>query len=295
MVTFVFGPRQMPKPGRLYVPLDVGFFDGDGAELSPPAQNLFLRMVARCKLLASDGRLTLAQVAICGGPVAESIVELLAGPLVQSVAGGILIPSWRAWNDTNGASKIDASVGNHTRWHINRNIIDPDCSLCRSSLETPKDDPPMIRSDSPEQSRAERSEQIREGSEASPPVDPLRGFDKFWEAYPARNSKKLGKAKAVVHWKRLTLEQRREAYRGALHYAEACEADLTLAKDAERWLRDKCWTDWQAPAVASPRTNGHTAPNAVVIRETADPRAFVSAAQAAPVPAELKARLAHVL
>lgn len=72
----------------------------------------------------------------------------------------------------------------------------------------------------------------------------LARFEEFWSVYPARNGKKLGKAKAVAVWAKLSLDEHRAAWRGARHYA----ASGQLAKDAHRWLRDRCWEEWQTPA-----------------------------------------------
>lgn len=74
--------------------------------------------------------------------------------------------------------------------------------------------------------------------------DPDRGFDVFWEAYPRRNGKKVGKAKAKAKWRKLNYENKRAAYAAALNYARAVEAGSTIARDAERFLTSKWWEDW---------------------------------------------------
>lgn len=85
----------------------------------------------------------------------------------------------------------------------------------------------------------------REGS------DPLRGFSThFWPAYPARDGKKLGKGKCEVIWRRLSLDDRHAAHRGAKNYAASLAVSGIKAKDPERWLRDRCWEDWQEMARA---------------------------------------------
>lgn len=74
------------------------------------------------------------------------------------------------------------------------------------------------------------------------------GFDHFWSAWPLRNGKRLGKAKAVAVWRRLSIDERRAAWRGAVNYAAASNAGLAGAMDAFRWLRDRLWVEWQTPA-----------------------------------------------
>lgn len=75
--------------------------------------------------------------------------------------------------------------------------------------------------------------------------DPLYGFEDFWLTYPRRNGKRLNKQPAQGYWKKLTIEEKRAAWRGARNYATDVEAGLQTAKDAFRWLRDHCWTEWQ--------------------------------------------------
>lgn|GEM_PF-1749231 len=72
-------------------------------------------------------------------------------------------------------------------------------------------------------------------------------FEAFWLNYPKRNGKRLGKAQALVQWRRMKPSERFQALTAVTNYFEACEAG-TLAKDAERWLRDKRWVDWLEPA-----------------------------------------------
>ena len=71
-----------------------------------------------------------------------------------------------------------------------------------------------------------------------------RGFDVFWEAYPRRNGKKVGKAKARAKWRALLYDSKRSAYAAVLNYAKAIEAGSTIARDAERFLVAKWWEDW---------------------------------------------------
>lgn len=76
-----------------------------------------------------------------------------------------------------------------------------------------------------------------------------RFVEHFWPNYPDRDGKKLDKAKALVEWMRLSIDDQRAAVKGVRHYS----ASGQRAKDAYRWLRDRCWEDWQTPA----SFNGH--------------------------------------
>ena len=89
------------------------------------------------------------------------------------------------------------------------------------------------------------------------PLDPLRGFDKFWDAYPKRNGKRVGRQDAEKRWRPLSLDDRRAAWRGAVNYAQAVDRGLTIAKDAFRFLRDRSWEDWLDGPGEVDRGNGH--------------------------------------
>lgn len=81
----------------------------------------------------------------------------------------------------------------------------------------------------------------------------------FWPAYPARRGLKHDKGKALTQWRRLSLDDRRAALKGARNYAASGE----LPKDAFRWLRDRCWESWQVPATPLANGNGkHAAASA---------------------------------
>ena len=285
----------------MWIPLDVYFFE-EYLDLSDTAQLDYVEMLCWCKRLGTDGRLSMSQFRYIAerrlpGSSASVCDELCESQLCVCDGPAIIVRSWERWHESAAAISQRASVkqtagalGNHNRWHVARSVTDSSCRYCdESASRTP------VATAMPSRIAKSRVEKSREEelttSAPSALDDPLRGFDKFWTAYPARNGKRLGKTKAADRWRPLDLEQRRAAYRGARNYALACDGDLTIAKDAERWLRDHCWTDWQEPAVAASRLNGHATPNAVVVRETADPTSFVSAAQSAPMPADLKALL----
>lgn len=103
-------------------------------------------------------------------------------------------------------------------------------------------------------------------SQEDPPstdVDPEDRFGEFWNAWPARNGKKLNKPKARQQWRsKVKPDERDAAIRGAHHYRQAYEADLpgVGAMDAFRWLRDRSWPDWQEPATPPARRGKRDGP-----------------------------------
>jgi hypothetical protein len=88
--------------------------------------------------------------------------------------------------------------------------------------------------------------------DTSAPSEQDVGFETAWIRYPPRNGKRLAKAKAQAVWNKLSAADRELVITAVGNYATACEAGLTIAKDAHRWLRDRDFADWQTPARASP-------------------------------------------
>jgi hypothetical protein len=95
-------PRQ---PKRLYVPLDVAFFDDDKIEQAgEKAAYLYLAMLAKAKTIDRDGVLTKGQITRLGIPGtparlkalldAELVFEL---PMQRDVYA---IGAWHRWNES---------------------------------------------------------------------------------------------------------------------------------------------------------------------------------------------------
>jgi hypothetical protein len=96
---------------------------------------------------------------------------------------------------------------------------------------------------------------------------PDHEFDTFWTAYPRRNGKRLGRSITETRWRRLSADDRAAALVGVVHYAAACDSGMTLAKDPERWLRGRCWEDWQEPAVPEGRRPSRAAGAEAVVED----------------------------
>lgn len=84
-----------------------------------------------------------------------------------------------------------------------------------------------------------------------PAEDDMR-FSEFWEAYPKRNGKRIGKSQAQAVWKRRTKVERVKALAAVVNYRQACDDGITIAKDAHRWLSGGTFNDWMTPAEAPP-------------------------------------------
>jgi len=71
-------------------------------------------------------------------------------------------------------------------------------------------------------------------------------FDAFWEQYPLRNGKRLGKVATHRAWFRLPGKDRDAVMRAIPNYSAGCGG---YPKDPERFLKHRLWEDWQEPAV----------------------------------------------
>lgn len=111
--------------------------------------------------------------------------------------------------------------------------------------------PPEVESDSTSRGGIYRTT-VSNGSSSfgTPTRDAPSPFDHFWPAYPARDGKRLGKAKARELFDKLPLDEQRAAYRGARHFSAAVAAGGRHGvPDAHRWLRNREWEEWQDPAL----------------------------------------------
>lgn len=134
-----------PRPGYLYLPVDVEFMEDDKiAEAGEAAGWLYLALCLRSKQLASDGYLTARQVERL--PVTDTrprLEALLAVGLVEAVEDNrVRVVAWERHNPTAAAitekskkKAAGAALGNHRRWHEAKNVSDPSCDHC--AISTP--------------------------------------------------------------------------------------------------------------------------------------------------------------
>lgn len=88
-------------------------------------------------------------------------------------------------------------------------------------------------------------------------MEPLYGFDHFWEVYPPRCGRKAQRREAEKRWKYLSKTDRKAAWRGARHMALAiASGDFEeYPPNAAVFLNQRRWEEWQEP---------HTAPARVI-------------------------------
>lgn len=84
-------------------------------------------------------------------------------------------------------------------------------------------------------------------------------FSEFWNLYPKRKGKRLGKPEAVSYFKNNVKPSDQESLLIAVkNYADSSDSKNGYAKDAHRWLRD--WQQWLTPEeVVNPNETDFTA------------------------------------
>jgi phosphoribosyl-ATP pyrophosphohydrolase len=130
----------MARPGRLFLPLDMSYFDdGRVCELSDGAQLLDLRAMLLVRRLQTDGRLTRTQFARIapesGGDIGAMIGELVKVSLWEEDGDGLRRHAWASWNDSAddiAAMAQGGTWGNHLRWHTKRGVVKDNCPHCLS-------------------------------------------------------------------------------------------------------------------------------------------------------------------
>lgn len=155
------------------------------------ARDLYVQMICYCKRLMSDGYVPDEAVGLLvypdppdvGGKDAERLAEV---GLIERCEGGWQVSAFLKRNKSRAEIESDsgrkaegAAIANHKRWHVKRQVTDPDCPHCRSSdrysesLATPERSDHAIASDSSvsvsESSSCETNGSSREEPQPSQP------------------------------------------------------------------------------------------------------------------------------
>jgi hypothetical protein len=181
---------------------------------------------------------------------------------------GYIFHDWHDQNPAHGENDPSSTgtFGNHIRWHVQRQIVAPDCTHCPTEPNEPSADiGPDIAPDAMNhrgESLPSRPDPTRPDPDPNNPrpsgraTEPPERFDEFWDTYAL----KVGRQKAET------------AYRNALA-KPGVTADLLVAaaatyitfqtaegkhpeftKHPTTWLRGEHWRD-ERPARSPRRTN----------------------------------------
>lgn len=174
----------MAKAGRLFIQLDVNWYEEWGHLLSDEAALLWIVGACASKRMLTDGRLTMAQLrrvapesqANSPDRLQRAVTELCEADDVPLEMDGqdVIYRGWAAWNDL--ASDVEAMseggrFGNHMKWHVKKKKSSPSCEFCCPS---PPDSVPDSGTRIQEKSREEKSreEHISSSRVISPSVPP---------------------------------------------------------------------------------------------------------------------------
>lgn len=152
------GRHEDPR-ARVWVPLSVGYLDDPVmSACSTEAQLVYLRGLLHAKRAASDGVVSLRIITGALWEVMEpadvraAVDELTAADKWLRIdVDTYEIARWAKYNDRpdSGAnrSRSGAMKGNHQRWHIARNVVDPDCPICNGDINPEEEEPQVNRTD----------------------------------------------------------------------------------------------------------------------------------------------------
>lgn len=119
---------------RLFVPLDVNYFDDDKIiEAGPLGELLYVRSLAFAKRARTDGHLADSQLQAFGAriPRARAHAERLYDVgLWERNGGGLYIRAWHKRNSPVSDEGPKGHAGAHARWHVKARQPNPDCELC---------------------------------------------------------------------------------------------------------------------------------------------------------------------
>ena len=116
--------------------------------------------------------------------------------------------------------------------------------------------PPIVGSPSSSSSSSSSLSLSSDSEKKEIHMPPAVDFEEFWNLYPMRNGKRLGKPAALKKWARLNRHERQQVLMAVRHYATSwMVTDGIGIKDPHRWLgngkKDEPWREWLEPEQAS--------------------------------------------
>jgi hypothetical protein len=142
----------MPR-GEIFVQLVVDYADDEKlVDVSRSARLLYVDAVCKSKAAKNDGVLTPGQVDRLMYPESRAAAKRAANELVDSGAWlwdegrkAYVVAAFLKRNKSRAQLEADrlaaeesAALGNHKRWHVERNRADPKCHLCREEPSPPR-------------------------------------------------------------------------------------------------------------------------------------------------------------
>jgi hypothetical protein len=260
----------MARTARIFAQIDVYYFEDDRVLEAGDAWPLHFAAILACKRNLTDGTLTrrqLERIAPESPPdIGAMIATLIEVGLFIDWGTSIEVRGWAKWNDSSDyieAVSDGGKKGNHLRWHVRKNVIDPECELCRIAPESPPDRHPIatrvLDTDVDTDVDVDKSSPAPSARKPSSPSEP-REFVELYRTYP----RKMERKDALKAWTVVSKSaDPATIIAGAVRYA----ADPNLPEKQFRpypakWLRAGGWDDGPLPSI-----HGTVAPPETVWRE----------------------------
>ncbi len=159
------------------------------------------------------------------------------------------------WDDRNPAEEVDSGrYGNHLRWHVKRDVTNPECPYCIGAMSPPNrgDASGESGTTSPPESSPVPTRPDPSRPETPRPAGAER-FDDFWKLYP----RKAGRGAAVRAWKSALKKADPDAILEALReqlpsIAMQLRTDGDFRPHPATWLNGERWTDDAAAPTQKP-------------------------------------------
>lgn len=173
--------------------------------------------------------------------------ELVGAGLWEETRDGWAIHDYLAYQQSAEKVRADREAASvRMRRHRTPDPSSPECSGEHAPNVRANFDDPIPSHPIPSVTRPRSTPSV--ASAPSPPAK-SESFDTFWQAFPRRNGKRIGRADAERGWARLGRADQEAALHAVAHYRAACDAPSgPLAQDAHRWLAKRRWEDWSTPA-----------------------------------------------
>jgi len=164
-------------------------------------------------------------------------------PTVQDGEDGY---GFHGWEERNPVNEVDSGrYGNHLRWHVKRDVSNPECEYCIGATR-PDDRPDSGTTSPPESSPVpSRPDPTRKKGES----DGADRFDDFWAAYPRR----VDKGHAQKAWTKATKTTAAQVIIDATkrYAAKVASSDPKFIPHASTWLNGERWLDEDATTVSA--------------------------------------------
>ncbi len=92
-----------------------------------------------------------------------------------------------------------------------------------------------------------KCENENENKDEKENINNKEAFEKFWNLYPKRNGKKVGKKETYNKFKKLKQEDVKLLMIATKNYSQSKAAKENYAKDPVRFLKNDWWKDWLTP------------------------------------------------